>query len=209
VLDWQKSFVRQHRHAHPIAVSIHLHPIQVSYPLDSIDKKHAVQVVDFVVNYHRIKTLKNPVEGSTLLVQARYSQIVRANGLRVKARKTETPVEISFLIAGFNNLWVNQSSGRARLGLVISAPTQSDNHHPAVDVDLGSSQPDALWVIVQGVFQISNQSPNSLVRTLDWSASLAQSSFVFCVQNNVSHSPDLTLSASSMPYSFTIPVHTL
>jgi hypothetical protein len=55
---------------HQLAILTLAHPVQVLYAFNTIDEEHAVQVVYFVVNHHRIKALKDPVEGITRFVQA-------------------------------------------------------------------------------------------------------------------------------------------
>jgi hypothetical protein len=142
---------RQDRHAYPIAVFSPLQPVQVFFTLDAIDKKHAVQVVNLVVNYDCIKALKDPVKGFTLLIQAGYPLIVRADGFRVKARKTQAAVKVPFLIAGLEDFRVDQGNGRGGFSAATPSTAQSNNHHPAVNVDLRGSQSNSMRVGEQGV----------------------------------------------------------
>jgi hypothetical protein len=118
---------------------IYTHLVQVFQPFNPVNEKHAVQVINLVVNHHRVKAPKDALKGLAPFIEAGYMQEMRAYCFGVEARKAETAIEIFLHVPSFSDLRVAQCSGWARLPRSAALTTQLDYDDLIVNVDLVSS----------------------------------------------------------------------
>jgi hypothetical protein len=127
-----------------VTIVIDARPVQIFDTFNPVNEKHAVQVINLVVNHHRVKAPKDALKGLAPFIQAGYTQEMRAYRFGVKAGEAETAIKISLLVASLSYLRVDQRNGRTRLPLSIASSAQSNHYDPAMNVNLRGGQPNSL-----------------------------------------------------------------
>jgi hypothetical protein len=134
-----------------LAIAIRSYFIKILQSLDAVDEQNAVQVVNFVVNHHSIKAIEDTVKGLSPLVEAGYSQVMRAYGLSIETGKAEAAIKVSLFLCSVYDLGVDQRDGRIGFHLRTISATQSNHDHPAMDADLRGGQTDPSRAVFQCV----------------------------------------------------------
>jgi hypothetical protein len=57
-----------------VTIVIYAYSVQVFHTINSVNEKHAVQVINFVVNHHCVKAPKDALKGLAPFIQTGYMQ---------------------------------------------------------------------------------------------------------------------------------------